>query len=108
MSNYATPTGVPHAVCPKLDKLDLPALKQDIPTYTPWISSAAAAEWATFLENDIPDLSPPSEDAHGWIMEEVFSSASTPHTPHETAEAAVEINADLASMFAAEQATCEV
>ena len=95
---------------PKLDRQDLPGLRQDIPKYTPWISSTAAAEWTKFLQKDLPDLvSPPPENAQGWIMEEVFCSGSTSHDQAAVeAEGCGEVNAELASMFAAEKATCQV
>ena len=99
------PTGVPHAVSPNPEKLELNRLKEDIPKYRPWISSSSANVWETFMAKDLDDYLSPSENGDEWIMDDVVQQdhPSSPSLPEPTNN-----SAELDTMFAAEQESCQV
>lgn len=68
----SVPIGVPHAVSPNLEKLDLNRLKEDIPKFRPWILSSSAAVWNTFMAKDLEEYLSTRESGDEWIMPDVF------------------------------------
>ena len=86
--------------------MDVPTLEQDIPKFFPWISSAAAEEWEGFLADLPQKVTEDEPQHHPWLMEEVISRQVP--TAASTVITTAEVDTDLANMFAAEQAPCEV
>ena len=101
----SVPIGVPHAVSPNLEKLNLNRLKEDIPKYGPWISSSSATVWNTFMAKDLEDYLSTPESGDEWIMQDVFQQERPP--PSESTSSR-EDNPELAAMFAAEHKSCQV
>lgn len=101
----SVPIGVPHAVSPNVEKLDLNRLKEDIPKYGPWISSSSATVWNTFMAKDLEDYLSTPESGDEWIMQDVFQPERPP--PSESTSSR-EDNPELAAMFAAEHESCQV
>ena len=99
------PIGVPHAVSPNVEKLDLNRLKEDIPKYGPWISSSSATVWNTFMAKNLEDHLSTPESGDEWIMQDVFQQERPP--PSESTSSR-EDNPELAAMFAAEHESCQV
>ena len=101
----SVPIGVPHAVSPNLEKLDLNRLKEDIPKFRPWILSSSAAVWNTFMAKDLEEYLSTRESGDEWIMPDVFQRE---HPPPSESTTSREDNPELAAMFAAEQESCQV
>ena len=99
------PPGVPHAVSPNPEKLELSRLKEDVSKYRPWISSSSADVWETIMAKDLDDYLSPSENGDEWVMDDVFQQdhPSSPNLPEQTNN-----SAEIAAMLAAELESCQV
>ncbi len=100
------PIGVPSAICPNPEKMELPRIKEDIPKYRKWISPTSAQIWDTFLATELDAYLSVPEGANEWAMEEVFQGDNQGLS--DATEVSGGQNAELADMFAAEQAPCQV
>ena len=66
--------GVPHVLTPDFGKLDIPKLKQDIPKFSPWMTSESTEEWSSFLRSGfaaLVDAATETKAKRSWMLDDL-------------------------------------